>query len=533
MDSNVSFDQLNMADNILMWGAGYHTEEVLRFYKSFFEKKNLWITDKNKAGESIAGYSILESGEIDYKNIDLAVIMSANYHDEINNTLKYQYGYQGLVVGLYSFRRILLNLDSHEQCRCHLEDFIHHMENGVKSYSYDYIFEEKFKQYRKIKLFAWWASSIGEGIRYLLAYYHDVFKNKPEDEYYLLIPYNNGRDFANGRFIEIVSRVMPVVTYGNCHFWEYVFKKYPKRFDWECYNDYNGILVDAYDQFDPRLCKGCLGDMKFPIISYISEEMNEITDKLMAMGISEEFICIFARDSAYLQHQTGNPIYSFNDIRDMDIKTFESAEEYLDEKGIKSIRMGKVVNRPVDLPNCIDYATEYHNDLMDLYLLGKCKFFAGSMSGITALAQMQGVPIVLLGIVNIGMYNSLPYRSDDIFVPKKVYNKKEKRTLCFTEMWDAEMLAKDKGAIYYRDHELEFIECSQEEIREAIIEMNEKIDGVYKEDEQEKELQEGYHALLNSWIEKRGYHYSYFFHCNISGSFIKKNAFLLEECNMI
>lgn len=530
MKRDIAYDYLNRAENILIWGAGYHTMEVLNFYKKFFGGKHIWVTDKNKAGESVAGYKILTTSEIDYEKIDLAVIMSAIYHDEIENTLRAQFKYEGPTICLHAFRRALCGLDSYEESRYHLADFIHHMENSTQSYSYDYIFNEKFVHYKKIKLFAWWASSIGEAIRFLLVYYHNSFKNKPDDEYYLLVPYINVNDFANGRLIEIVSRTIPMITYENCHFWKYLLDKFPERFDCESYNDYNGILINAHNQADPRIPRDDFRDMTFPIISYTREEELDAANKLKMMGISGEYICIFARDGAYLQWQTCNPAYSFNSIRDMDISFFESSENYLAEKGIKTIRMGKLVNGAVNLSNCIDYATEYHSDLMDIYLLQKCKFYAGSISGIVLLAQFQGVPTVLLGVVEIGGHHSIPHRTNDIYIPKKIYSKKEKRFLKFTEMWDAEMAAKDmiKMAQYYQEQELEFVECSREEIREAIIEMNEKIDGVYREGEEEKELQKRYHTLLNSWIEKRGYQYSFFLRCNISGSFIKKNAFLLD-----
>lgn len=529
MKREFTFEQLNKADIILMWGAGYHTEEVLGFYKSFFNSKNLFITDKMKAGSSIEGYKILAANDIDYNSLDLVVIMSGLYHDEIENTLRNEYRYQGAIVDLYLFRRILLELDSYDEYMCHLNDFTYHMENGRESYSYDYIFKQKFGNYKKIKMFAWWASSIGESIRFLLTYYDLSFKNKAEDEYYLLVPYIKGNDFANGRFIEIVSRTIPVVTYENCHFWEYVSKKYPERFDYGSYNEYNGILVDVYDQFDERNPNGYFCDTTFPIISYTPEEENEAARELTLMEVSGDFVCIFARDSAYSQRQYGN--FFYDDIRDMDIKSFESAEEYLYKKEIKTIRMGKTVDRAINLPNCVDYATNYRSDLMDLYLLGNCKFYAGSLSGITAIAQIQNVPTVLIGVVQLGIHNSLAYRSSDIYVPKKIYNNKEKRVLSFTEMWDAEMAAEKRMARYYQDNNLEFIECSQEEIREAIIEMNEKIDGTYTESEEEKELQKKYHVLLNDWIKRNGYKHSYFLHANISGSFILKNSFLLEDRN--
>lgn len=529
MENEITYDQLNEFDNILIWGAGYHTEEVLRFYKPFFERKHFWITDKNKVGQSIAGYRILASDEIDYKNISLTIIMSALYHDEIENTLRGKYDYHGPTIGLYLFRRILLELDSYEECKSHLKDFICHMENGIQSYSYDYVYKEKFAHYKKIKLFAWLASSIGEAIRYLGDYYYNAFQNKPKDQYYLLIPYINVKDFANGRFIEIVSRTIPMITYENCRFWEYLLKKYPERFDYGSYNDYNKILVNEHDHNDPRLCVGCFCDIKLPVISYTLEEEKEAADYLKSMGVSGEFVCIFARDGAYWQKQTENPVYAFDSMRDMNIRSFESAEEYLSEKGIKTIRMGKVVGGPAELPNCIDYATKCHSDLMDVYLLAKCKFYAGTISGIVALAQMQGVPVVSLGVVNLWGQHSIPYRSTDIYVPKKLYSKKKKRFLSFVEMWDVDMATHYIKSDNYQKLELEFVECSQEEIREAIVEMNEKIDGVYLENEQEKELQKRYHTLLDKWIERHGYNRSQFLACNISGSFIKKNAFLLEE----
>jgi len=531
MKKEINFELINKVKSILMWGGGYHTEEVLRFYKPFFNSKKLFITDQNKVGETIEEYKISAANDIDYNSIDLVVIMSAIYHDEIENTLRNKCHYKGNTIGLYAFRQALLEVDSYDECLCHINDFIYHMENGTKSYSYDSVFKQEFSHYKKIKLFAWLASSIGESIRYLLTYYDTVFKNKPEDEYYLLVPYIKGDDFANGKFIEIISRTIPLVTYQNCHFWKYLLNKYPKRFDCEAYNNYNGILVDSYDQFDKKMPDCYLRDMIIPVISYTQDEENCAVHELELMGVTGDFVCIFGRDSAFEKQQYGN-VYN-EDIRNIDMQLFKNANEYLSGKNIKTVRMGKTVANSSDLPNCIDYASKYRSDLMDLYLLGNCKFYAGSLSGIVEIAHLQNVPTVLLGVVQIGIYNSLLYRKEDIYVPKKLYSIKENRILSFTEMWDAEMAAKERRTRYYQDNGLEFIECTQEEIAEAVAEMNEKIDGTYIESDEEKKLQKKYHNLLDSWIKKHGYKYAYYLHSNISGTFILKNAFLLEEYNQI
>ena len=520
----IIFAQLNKADTILIWGTGYHTEEVLRFYKSFLDTKQVWITDTYKFGGTIAGHPILPPGETNFQDVDLVVIMSYLFYGDIEKTLRTKYDYQGYTMELTLFRRTLSLLDDSEGCRCHLEDFIRHMEEGIPSYSYDSIFEEKFKRYRTIKVFAWWVASIGESIRSLLAFYVDAFQNKAEDEYYLLIPFISGNDFANGKLIEMVSRNIPVVTYENCHFWSYVFKKYPERFTCNSYNDYNNVYENFKSYLDADAFDYCLIDRKFSVISYTREEEREAAERLKMMVGTRKFVCIFARDEGYhLSHTLFD-----QSIRNSSITSFEGAVAYLAEKDIRAIRMGKSMGKAVDMFNCIDYAVEYQNDLMDIYLYGKCKFCIGNMSGILNLALLQDAPALMIGVVQIGSCSSLNYKNDDIYIPKKIYSKREKRFLNFIEMWDAEMAAIEEMGHYYQNQKLKFIECSQEEIREATMELNDKIDGTYVEDDQEKELQRRYHALLDDWIEKHGYRYSYFLHCNISGSFIKKNVFLLE-----
>lgn len=528
-------DKLVKSKNIVLWGAGYHTEEVLRFYKSFFDSRLLQITDKNKAGEQIVGHPILEAAEVDFESADLIVIMTAIYHNEVECILREQYKYTGCILGLYEFRRAMLQEDSYEECRCHIDDFIKHMERGMASYSYDYMFQEKYGKYKKIKVFGLWASSIGESIRYLLTYYDFVFKTKKADEYYLLIPYIKGNDFANGRFLENVSRTMPMVTYENCHFWKYVMERYPQRFDLENYNDYNGILVDQYNQFDERIPQGIFGGVQFPILSYTVQEMAEAQEKLKKMQLKGEYVCIFARDNAYLEKQYSmKASYSGNALRDININSYKTAAEYLKERGITAVRMGKVVSKCAELPNCIDYASEFHDDFMDLYLCGHCKFFVGNLSGIVELAHIQNTPTVILGVAQLGMNDSLNGSDRDIIVPKKIYDRRNNRFLKFTEMWDIELwdskvVAEDKMRKYYEERGYEVIELTQDEIKDAIVEMNEKIDGIYVEDETDKELQRKYHELFERWIEKNNYNYSYFLHANISSTFLRKNSYLLEE----
>lgn len=528
MNDKMPLEELKQYKKVIIWGAGYHTQEILRFYASYFHKVNLEVVDINRNGSYIEQYPIFSPDEIDFSTVDLVVIMSAIHYSSIVETLINHFGYKKSTVGLYEFRRTLLELSSYEECKCHINDFIMHMENGLESYSYDYILHTKYAKYTKIKLFAFWASSIGESIRYLLAYYYEIYMNKRDEEFYLLVPYIKGNDFANGRFMEIISRKLPMITYADCHFWKYAIEKYPERFDLENYNDYNGILVDAYNQFDERIKNICFMDKTFDLITYTSQEEKEIRAFLKKMNLSEnqEYVCVFTRDNVYLEHQYGQK-YSGNDSRNMDISLFKESVDRLKEQRIQSVRMGKHMREMREIPGCIDYASQFQDDLMDVYLCGNCKFFMGNISGIVELAHIQKVPSLLIGVVQIAIYNSFCYRSGDIYVPQKVMDKKTGRFLTFTEMWDAEMEAREQLQKYYLEKELVFIQPTAIEIAEAALEMNDKIDGKYIESEEEKVLQKKYHKLLGSWIQRNKYEYSYFLHCDVSGTFLKGNKFLL------
>jgi hypothetical protein len=159
--------KLKNARKTVIWGAGYHTEEVLRFNSNLFEKTKLIIVDKYKAGQKILDADIHAIDSISFEDVDLVIIMTGMDMDLIVKQLREEFHYNKDLIGLYEFRQQIASLNGNLVCKYHMQQFITHMENGTESYSYDTIFKTKFSKYRVIKVFAYWATLIGESIRYL------------------------------------------------------------------------------------------------------------------------------------------------------------------------------------------------------------------------------------------------------------------------------------------------------------------------------------------------------------------------------
>ena len=129
-------------------------------------------------------------------------------------------------------------------------------------------------------------------------------------------------------------------------------------------------------------------------IGFTAEEEHRGKAYLLSMGVPADanFICVTARDSAYLDRvlEPGNleGDWSYHDYRDVDIANYVLAAETLAELGYYVIRMGAVVKDPLksNHPKVVDYATNgMRSDFMDIYLGAHCMFCISNGTGFDAV----------------------------------------------------------------------------------------------------------------------------------------------------
>lgn len=216
---------------------------------------------------------------------------------------------------------------------------------------------------------------------------------------------------------------------------------------------------------------------------------------LREVGVPEgtPFVCFHARDPVWLQSIAPGKDFDYHRHRDSNINKYIQAVNQLVELGYYAFRMGSVVEKPLELPNqkdrtlIIDYAANgMRTDFADIFLGANCRFFIGSAAGITELPKIFRRPILSVNQIPMGWTHS--WSPNDIFIPKKLWLRSEKRYLTFTEI-----LKTTIGFNLIGDQYLKFgldpIENTSEEIAAVTMEMEQRIAGTWHSSNEDEELQ--------------------------------------------
>lgn len=291
-----------------------------------------------------------------------------------------------------------------------------------------------------------------------------------------------------------------------------------------CLQGYERYAIPMDVKIDrDRDIKGLLAQTS-PHISFTSKEEEYGRRELLRMGIPEgaPFICFHARDSAYLKTVLTYHNWQRHDFRDCNIPNYLTAMEELVRRGYFAIRMGAVVKEPLNTtnPKIIDYATKYRTDFLDIYLSAKCHFFLGSASGIDHVATIFRRPVAYVNFIPLERIHSWGAR--DLFIPKKLWLRKEARFLTFPEILNSEIgtygVSKSKK---YDDDGIDVIENTPEEITNLAIEMDDRLNGRWQTKEEDEELQRRFWLLFkNSKFHKK-------ITIRISAEFLRQNQELL------
>ena len=273
-----------------------------------------------------------------------------------------------------------------------------------------------------------------------------------------------------------------------------------------------GVYFDAFQTAPPQL-------------SFLPEEEARGRALLDTIGVREgqTYFCFHARDRAYLATNHAYATkeqWSYHDFRNSDIDHCLPAAEFLAAKGMAGLRMGHTVGKPLAStePLLIDYASKYRSDFGDIFVIAHAKFYIGNTAGLTTVAYSFSVPVVQVNMVPIGWPAIGP---KDLFIPKKYWDNGKRRLLTFPEIIAL-------GADYWNEAGeyaaagIRVIENTSEEIAELALEMNARLDGVWRELPGDQELQNRYRSLFPPDRTLTGYV------SRIGAEFIRKNRQLLE-----
>lgn len=226
-----------------------------------------------------------------------------------------------------------------------------------------------------------------------------------------------------------------------------------------------------------------------PHLSFTKAEERRGQKGLRELGIPEgaKWICIISRDSFYLKAKEPEVDYSYHNFRDSDINHYRAAAVALMQRGYYVVRMGAFVSGPMRLqaPQFIDYAVSGKRDeFMDIYLGAKCSFCISNGTGFDAIPTVFRRPICF---VNESPFEYLSTWMKDSLAIWKHHVKDGKR------MTISEIIESGAG-LFSRDEQfvaagITLEENTDDEIKDAALEMAERLEGAFEASERDDLLQ--------------------------------------------
>ncbi len=236
-----------------------------------------------------------------------------------------------------------------------------------------------------------------------------------------------------------------------------------------------------------------------PHLAFAGKEEARGEASLRAMGIPSgaPFVCLIARDSAYLDSHIPDD-WSSHDYRDSDIQKYVLAAEELANRGYFVIRMGAKVRKAIDSRHkmVIDYATDgSRTDFMDIYLSGKCAFCLSGNTGLDAVSVIFRRPVAYINFVPLGWAPT--FRKNDLLIPKHNFLEREERELTLSEVFGYGVGA--KLSPNFEAKGVRLIENTPEEIRDVAVEMVERISGTWSPEPDDDALQRRFREIYSAY----------------------------------
>lgn len=376
-------------------------------------------------------------------------------------------------------------------------------------------------QAKYIKIYNLRCDRIGEEIRILNKLLLDETENEIFKMYIPIDGYSRPFDGSNACFNELVGRQINLLkNQEEYFFWiQDIFEKYEKyEYDREWISVRNCackiVETDLLIDFN-------INELKF------GREL--IKNKIGLMG---EYVCLHTRDREYLKNILPDEDCSYHDYRDVTFDVMKNAIEYFDKNGIQSVRMGQIAEQKEISRKCINFVGLGYDEFLDLTIHRFCKFYLGSGAGVSLLPQVFAKPVALLLPYYPAIEHNIFCHKEDLCIFNRLYSAIEKRELSFDEMFniaiDFTCIGKLDGE-YFAKNGLELIPFSQEDILGMAIEMNEKLDGKWKEKNEDIELQNVFNLKLHECIKNNNIHISEILPVNVATSYLRKYKYLLED----
>lgn len=504
-----------MKSKVVIFGAW--KKGVLLYFEIMGKDEVVAFCDNNQQlwGQSVYDKKILRPEELLVMQYDYIYIASDYKFGEIYAQLR--------MMGIERNKIKIMAIQSNVE---HMLT-VYEENESLKEMDYESKWLELKSKYKQISIYKLDTTAIGEIVLRIQAIVEDKKNNNP-DELRVIVPdLGNEVRICNKKLFDL-ARDIDFVTKEDIGFWKWVLKNHFYEISIENFNKY------IYRNFaKPQIMK----KENIPF-SFTEEQIKLGEENMSKMGIKGEFVCMAARSSNYAKSTIKNSStrdwnIRAHEYRNADFLSYSSTIKFLKEHGLQAVRMGRGEAPISKIDNCIDYAGLYADDFMDFFLLSKCKFMVTGTTGIFAVAAAFAKPVLMVNVacgISVGG-GGMKYTENDMYIPKKYYDISQNAYLSLREVSEIENRDFDNGLLY-EQYGIKLKENSKEEIRDAVEEMMLRMEGKWRDSEEDIKYYNKYKKIIkevnkNSEQNKRnwlGEGIPY----RICSCYLRNNLYLLE-----
>ncbi len=213
-----------------------------------------------------------------------------------------------------------------------------------------------------------------------------------------------------------------------------------------------------------------------------------------------------------------------HDFRNADIANAEPAVRFLNDEGYRVVRMGSIATPLPETmkPFAFDYAnSDVRSEFLDIYLGATCRFFITTGYGLDTPPLVFRRPMVSVNTE----YRML--RPHILYIFRHHWSKELGRPLTLREIFSSGAAFHSSSA-QFEENGVELRENSQEEILDAVREMESRVRGEWVEDEEERALQRRFWDIVRPYYLPQYTTDVYTESIRIGSKFLKSNASFLE-----
>ena len=297
------------------------------------------------------------------------------------------------------------------------------------------------------------------------------------------------------RSIDLWYAPEPIANRVIYEMWKRVMRIWPNWFMVPVFR-LNNLMPGSKAHQIPNTASTCLDvhnliDGAPPHLSFTPREIELGNKTLREMGLSEgdRFVCIIVRDAEYTKVAFPGKDMSYHDFRNCDIDDSVMGAEALADRGLFVIRMGSIVEKPMvsKNPKIIDYAnSKFQSEFMDVFLGARCEFCVSDGLGYYAIPAAFRRPNAYVNFTPFHIFFSS--RACDLGIAKTVSSLKTGKRLNLSQMGE-NGIAQFSHTSQYSDAGVSIDSNTPEEIRDLMLEMLDRIEGKWKPQSGDVELQ--------------------------------------------